>query len=98
MRGDDYETEQPPSGRDKSAGKIFRSFSAALRSQRGHAEPETLPQVELSLFIVILVFLPIILITVRRPTIEDPQQDAGEEIGGQDAEPDLVLQHREEFK
>ena len=98
VRGDDYKSEQPPSGSDQSSGEIFRGFSATLRRQRRHTKPETLPQVELPFLVVVLVFLSVVLVAVRRPTIEDPQQDTGEKVSGQNAEPDLVLQHREEFK
>ena len=52
--GNDDKAKKPPGSCYKTSWQIFWSFTPALRSEWGHAEPESLLQIEIPLLIIIL--------------------------------------------
>ena len=67
---DDDEAEHPPGGSKEPSSRTFRSLSSSLRCDGAAAEPKSLSNVEISLFIIILIVFFIVLVTVWRISIK----------------------------
>ena len=69
-----------------------------MGSERGHAEPEALLQVEISRLSIVFALLHVVLVAEGRPLAEAPEQEGGDGVSLEDAAPDRVLQHRQELE